>query len=71
MTDLERIELALRKAMSAPNPHQKCEVYFRNFVEELTAMNNQRHEFTNELWCLYERDKARRKKFDDDDKGTS
>jgi hypothetical protein len=44
MTDLERIELALRKAMSAPNPHAKCEVYFRNFVDELTAMNNEQRQ---------------------------
>jgi hypothetical protein len=39
MTDLERVELALRRALSATNPHQKSEVVFREFLAALTEMN--------------------------------
>lgn len=40
MRDLERLELALRRALEMPNPHSKPEVVLKELVNNLFDMNN-------------------------------
>lgn len=39
MTDLERVELALRRALADPNPHRKAEVTLNDFLRHLYDLN--------------------------------
>lgn len=39
MTDLERLELALRNAFAEPNPHNKAMVVLRELLDQLLFLN--------------------------------